>query len=83
MVRHAWQITVREFAESARRNYGVELSVTSVVLAASLFLRRGERIYPVPLISEDEILPLDILRTLCRAFELPPEDFGLDPDPES
>ena len=57
--------------------------MTSVVLTASLFLRRGERIYPIPLIDEDDTLPLDVLRTLCRAFDLPPDDFGLDPDPES
>jgi hypothetical protein len=82
LARHPWELTVREFVEKVRRYYGVELTVTSVLLAASLFLRKGDRIYPLPVLSEDDIIPLDILRTLCRAFGFPPLDFHLDPGSE-
>jgi len=82
LVRHPWEITVREFVEKARRDYGIEISATSVILTASLFLRKGDRLYPLLVAEEDDILPLDVLRTLCRAFGLPPADFHLDPDPE-
>jgi len=68
--------------EKVRRDYGIELEVTSVLLVASLFLRKGDRIYPLPVLSEDDVIPIDILRTLCRAYGLPPLDFHLDPDPE-
>ena len=82
MVRHPWEITVREFVEKARHDYGVELSVTSLLLASSLFLRKGNRLYPLLVAEEDDIIPPDVLRTLCRAFGLPPEDFHLDPEVE-
>lgn len=82
LARHPWELTVREFVEKMRRDYGIELSVTSVFLIASLFLRKGDRIYPLPVLSEDDFIPLDILRTICRACGVPPLDFHLDPDPE-
>jgi len=68
--------------EKVRHDYGIELSVTSVLLVASLFLRKGDQIYPLPVLSEDDVIPLDILRTICRAYGFPPLDFHLDPDPE-
>lgn len=82
MVRHPWQITVREFVERVRRDYGIELSITSLILATSLFLRKGDRLYPLLVAEEDDLIPLDVLRTLCRAFGLPPADFHLDPEDE-
>ena len=82
MARHPWELTVREFVEKVRRDYGIELAVTSVFLVASLFLRKGDRIYPLLVASEDDVIPLDILRTLCRVYGFPPLDFHLDPDPE-
>lgn len=80
--RHPWEITVREFVEKVRRDYGIELSVTYVTLTASLYLRKNDRLYLLLVADEDDILPLDVLRSLCRAFNLPPEDFHLDPDPD-
>jgi len=82
LVRHPWEITVREFVEKVRRDYGIQLSVTSLLLARSLFLRKGDRLYPLLVAEEDDVIPLDVLRTLCRAFGLPPEDFHLDPENE-
>ena len=80
MVRHPWEMTIRELVERARRDYDIELSVTSLLLARSLFLRKGQRLYPLLVAEEDDILPLDVLRTLCRAFGLPLADFHLDPE---
>jgi|1186.fasta_scaffold777061_2 hypothetical protein len=82
LVRHPWEITVREFVEKVRRDYGIELSVTSLLLVTSLFLRKRDRLYPLLVAEEDDIIPLDVLRSLCKAFGLPPEDFHLDPEEE-
>jgi hypothetical protein len=82
LARHPWELTVREFVEKVRSDYGVELSITQVLLAASLYLRKGDRIYPLPLANENDVIPPDVLRTLCLAFSVPPLDFHLDPDPD-
>ncbi|HEV2855992.1 MAG TPA: hypothetical protein VHC97_24605 [Thermoanaerobaculia bacterium] len=82
LARHPWEITVREFVEKVRRDYGIELSVTYVTLTASLYLRKNDRLYLLLVADEDDILPLDVLRSLCRAFDVPPADFHLDPDPD-
>jgi len=82
LVRHPWEITVREFVEKVQRDYGLELSVTYVALTASLYLRKNDRVHLLLVADEDDVLPLDVLWTLCRAFNLPPADFHLDPDPE-
>jgi hypothetical protein len=82
LVRHPWEITVREFVEKARRDYGMELSITTVILAMSLYLRKGVRIYPLLVSREDDLIPLDVLVTLCRAFGFPTADFHLDPNPD-
>jgi hypothetical protein len=79
LVRHPWEITVGEFVEKVRRDYGIELSVTSLLLVTSVYLRKGDRLYPLLVAEEDDIIPLDVLRSLCNAFGLPPEDFHLDP----
>jgi hypothetical protein len=68
--------------ERVRRDYGIELSITSLILATSLFLRKGDRLYPLLVAEEDDLIPLDVLRTLCRVFGLPPADFQLDPEDE-
>ncbi len=82
LARHPWELTVREFVEKAWRDYGIELSVTHVLFVTSLLLQKGDRIYPLPLLDEDDVIPLDVLRTLCGAFGFPPLDFHLDPDPD-
>jgi hypothetical protein len=82
LARHPWEITLREFVEKVRHDYGVELSLSSVILATSLIVRKDDRLYPLPVVDADVPLPLDVLRTLCRTFNFPPLDFHLDPDDE-
>jgi hypothetical protein len=43
-------------------------------------LVRGKQIYPLPLLREDDVLPVHALRSLCKAFGLPLVDFHLDPE---
>jgi hypothetical protein len=81
LARHPWEISVREFVEIVRRNYGIEIDLRSATIVASRFLRRDDRAYFL-LIDEDEILSPSVLRSLCRFYRVPPEDFGLDPEPE-
>jgi hypothetical protein len=81
LVRHPWEITLREFIEQVRRDYGIEVDLRSAAVVASRFLRKGDRAY-VLVMEEDEILSPSVLRSLCRFYRLPPEDFGLDPEPE-
>jgi hypothetical protein len=81
LVRHPWEITLREFIEAVRRQYGIEIAASSATLVASRFLRKDGRSI-VLLIDENEILSPGVLRSLCRFYRIPPEDFGLDPEPE-
>ena len=78
LARHPWEITIQEFVGKVRRDYGVELSITYVTLTASMYLRKSDRLYLLLVADEDDVLPLDVLRSLCRAFNLPPADFHLD-----
>jgi len=73
--------TLREFVEIVRRNYGIEIALSSATLVASRFMHKDGRSF-VLLIDEDEVLSESVLRSLCRFYRIPPEDFGLDPDPE-
>lgn len=81
MARHPWQITVREFTEKAWRDYGIEVASGSATLVASRFMNREGRPFAL-LIEEDVTLSTSVLRSLCRFYRIPPEDFGLDPEPE-
>jgi hypothetical protein len=81
LARHPWELTLREFTEIVRRNYGIEIDLRSATVIASRLLRKDDRGY-VLIMEEDEILPLGVLRSLCRFYRIPPEDFGLDPEPE-
>lgn len=81
MARHPWEITLREFIEFVRSNYGIEIDYASAAIMASRFLRKDRRAYAL-LIEEDEILSISVLRSLCRYYRVPPEDFGLHPEPE-
>lgn len=81
MGRHPWEITLREFIEITRRNYGIEIDIRSAAIIASQFLRKGDKGL-ILLIDQDEILSLSVLRSLCRAYRVPSEDFGMDPEPE-
>jgi hypothetical protein len=79
--RHPWEITLREFIEIVRRNYGIEIDVRSAARIASRFLRKGNKGL-ILLLDMDEVLTLSVLGNLCRAYGIPPEDFKLDPEPE-
>jgi hypothetical protein len=81
LVRHPWEITVREFVDRVRRDYGIEIATSSANLMASRFLRKDGRSI-VLLLDEDDILSPGVLGSLCRFYRIPPEDFGLDPEPE-
>jgi hypothetical protein len=72
---------VREFIEVARRDYGIEIAMSSATVMASRFLRKDGRSI-VLLIDGDEILSQGVLRSLCRFYRIPPEDFALDPEPQ-
>ena len=90
--RHPWEITLREFVEKARRDYGIEIdpSIFDTILSyrrrdGRVYIhvfRRGDRAFLLPGLDSDAILDPDLIRELCGLFNLPPLDFGLDPDPE-
>jgi len=81
LARHPWELTLREFIETVWRNYGIEFEYASAAIVASRFLRKDTGAFTL-LINEDEILSISLLRSLCRFYRLPPEDFGLDAEPE-
>lgn len=78
--RHPWEITLREFVEKVRRYCGIEVDRDE--LKKIHVFRRGDRAFLLPGLDSDAILDPDLIRELCRLFNLPPLDFGLDPDPE-
>jgi hypothetical protein len=78
--RHPWEITLREFVEKVRRYYGIE--VDTKALERIHIFRRGDRAFLLPGLDSDVILDPDLIRALCRMFNLPPLDFALDPDPD-
>jgi hypothetical protein len=82
LARHPWEITLREFVEAVRRDYGIEIELVSAAIVSGWILRRGERIYPVPVQDPDEILTPNRLRSLCAFYGLPAVDFNLDPGDE-
>jgi hypothetical protein len=80
---YRWNFTLREFAEKARRDYGIEVDTISGEMIAGPFFTRGDERYAAfPEIEEDVVLAPTVLRSLCRFYGLPPLDFGLDPDEE-
>jgi hypothetical protein len=80
LVRHPWEITLREFIEQVSRNYGIEIHPASAAIAGGRFLSKDRRAYPTPVWEEDKIMSLYLLRNLCRLYRVPPEDFGLLPE---
>ena len=80
MVRHPWQITLREFIETVRRQYGIEVEIAPAAIASGRFLSKDGRLYPVPVMEPDEVMPIPLLRFLCGLYRLPPSDFRLDPE---
>ena len=80
MVRHPWEITLREFIEKVRREYGIEIHPASAAIASGRFLSKDRRSFPVPVMDEEDLVPLPLLRFLCEKYRLPPENFHLDPE---
>ena len=78
MARHPWQITLREFLETIRREYGIEIDPASAAITGGRLLRKDQRLFPVPLLELDEVMPLPLLRFLCGFYRVPPADFHLD-----
>ncbi len=79
-MRHPWELTLREFVEKVERDYGIEIDPATAVLSAGPLLNRRGVLFPIPDFDDEKILPLLILRQLCRLYRLPPFDFGLDPE---
>jgi hypothetical protein len=79
--RHPWEITLREFVEKVRRDYGIRIdpSIFDTILS---YRRRDGRVYILPPLEWEEVLEPTILSALCIIFILPPENFGLDPEEE-
>jgi hypothetical protein len=80
LVRHPWEITLREFIEKVRHDYGVEIHPASAAVAGGRFLSKDRRAYLIPVWEEDEIMPIHLLKNFCRLYRVPPEDFGLLPE---
>ncbi len=77
MSRHPWELTLGDFVERARRDYGVEARSTADV-AGGLYLAVGSLVLALPGMAEDDILAESVLRSLCRQLHLPAVDFGLE-----
>jgi hypothetical protein len=77
--RHPWELTLREFIEQVRRDYGIEIEITEAAIAGGRFLSKNGRLFPVPVMDLDALMPLPLLRFLCELYQIPPEDFRLDP----
>jgi hypothetical protein len=41
--------------------------------------RKADQVYVLGRLEADEIMPPNVLRSLCRFMGVPPRDFGLDP----
>jgi len=79
LARHPWELTLREFIEFVRRNYGIEIDFVHASVSGGRFLTKNQRLYPVQVLDEDEVMPIDLLNFLCQLYRVPPEDFGLRP----
>lgn len=77
MSRHPWELTLGDFVERVRRDYGVEARSTADI-AGGLYLSVGGLVLALPGMAEDDVLAESVLRSLCRQLHLPPVDFGLD-----
>ena len=80
MTRHPWELTLREFIEQVRRDYGIEIDVPYAAMNAGRFLSKADRLFPAPLLDLDTVMPTPLLEFLCYIYRLPAEDFGLRPE---
>jgi hypothetical protein len=77
LARHPWELTLRDFIEIVRRNYGIEIDPASAAIAGGRFLSKDRRPFPVPVLEEDDLMPIHLLLNFCWLYRVPPEDFGL------
>lgn len=77
LVRHPWELTLREFIDLVWRNYGIHADYPAAASLAGLLLSKDRKAFPVVVLDEDEILSLPLLRSICRLYRVPAEDFGL------
>jgi hypothetical protein len=77
LVRHPWELTLREFIEVVWRNYGIRVDYPIAAGIAGLFLSKDRKAFPVVVLDEDEIMPISLLGSLCRLYRVPVEDFRL------
>ncbi len=77
MARHPWELTLAELLDWLRQERGIEVKAT--VSVQGTVLRRGRRLYTVPGLEDDDILPLRVLEAICEVLDLPYLDLGLDP----
>ena len=75
---HPWEITLRQFVERVRRDYGIEVDIS--IFRQIIVFERDGRPYVLPQLDLDDEIGPTLLRDLCSIFSLPPEDFSLDPD---
>ncbi|HEX9945311.1 MAG TPA: hypothetical protein VGG03_25150 [Thermoanaerobaculia bacterium] len=80
--RHPWELTLREFIEIVRRYYGIEIDPAAAAIAGGRFLSKVRRAFPVPVMTDDEIMSIFLLRSFCKLYRVPPEDFGLPAEEE-
>ena len=80
MVRHPWEITLGQFIEKVRREYGIEIDPASAAIVGGRFLSQDRQVYPLPVFGEDELMLVHLLQQFCRIYRVPPEDFGLLPE---
>lgn len=78
---HPWEMTLRQFVEKVKRDYGLRIEILSLPVSG-VILTRGGRIFPLPALEEHDLLDIDVLENLIEFFRLPREDFHLDPAAE-
>lgn len=75
---HPWEMTLRQFVEKVRRDYGARIEIVTLPVRG-VILTHGGRIYSLPALEPDDVLDIDILEDLVDVFRFPREDFHLDP----
>lgn len=82
MTRHPWELTLREFIEQVQRDYGIEIDPVPAAIVGGRLLTKNHRAYLIPTLDLDEVMPIFLLRSFCRFYRVPPEDFGLPAEEE-
>jgi hypothetical protein len=78
---HPWELTLRQFVEKVTRDYGLLFEVIPLPVPGTILVR-GESVYALPGVDEDDVLDVVHLEGVCDYFDLPRADFSLDPEAE-